>query len=114
MDIPVPDQKEASVVIKGGVGNKLFQIAMLLAYCKRYNYKPVIDLKYYQRAHHERTSWEYFIRNIEKVAFQFINYYNEHDQKNGAYVELPHDQYSILLEGYFQSEKYPRKFIVVE
>lgn len=103
---------KATVLINGGVGNKLFQIAMLMGLQKKYPHAEiVIDVnKYYNKAHHERVDWKYFIRGLEGVFEKSSSTltYEEGYYNCGKYTELNFDVSvtSVFLVGCFLSERY--------
>lgn len=100
-----------SVIVHSGLGNKLFQIAMLMGLSKKIDdARIVIDVnQLYRVAFHQKVDLKYFIRGLEgefpitpttkKICERF--------QDCGKYIEYDVEgNDSVLFEGYFQSEKY--------
>jgi hypothetical protein len=103
-----------SVDIIGGLGNHLFQIAMILFYSKKSNKKIVLNNKELlpDRFNQIRkTFWDTLFKDKFDVVPEtdynkmlFHTYYESHAHK---YVELPFEySNNILFKGYFQSFKY--------
>jgi hypothetical protein len=104
----------AKVVIDGGLGNKLFQIATLLGYCEETGKTPVFDRTLHIRPSHEKEDWSYFVRGLGNLrSDEFTNenavMYQEKYLEFGKYYDLksiiPSDK-NVILKGYFQTEKY--------
>lgn len=98
-----------TVNIKGGLGNQLFQIYALMAYCIEYN-------KQYTFLYNDKltigttrpTYWNNLLINLKKFTTTDKNiyklpYYNE---ISFSYNKIPHNKNAIVLNGYFQSYKY--------
>lgn len=95
-----------SVQIMGGLGNKLFQIAMLIGYSMKNLYEPLIINSRVFRNFQTITDWQYFIRDIERVDTAKFVEVREPIDKTGKYVEFPQIRSDIIFDGYFQTEKY--------
>jgi hypothetical protein len=103
-----------SVIIQGGLGNQLFQIATAYAYSIQ-NKKKLI-FKYsdnlYNSYNLERKSfWNTLFTNKLNVLnineFNNIKFLKYNEKKNYNYNDLPNvNDNNILLFGYFQSFKY--------
>ena len=96
----------ASMVIKGGLGNVLFQLSFLYAYCKKYDLKPVVYTRYIQ--HKTKDVYlQRFWSVIKKVVTNPPNLkkIDEHPKKPSVYIEYPKYN-NVLFEGYFQSSKF--------
>ena len=103
-----------SVIIQGGLGNQLFQIATAYAYSIK-NKKKLI-FKYsdnlYNSYNLERKSfWNTLFSNKLNVLnineFDNIKFLKYNEKKNYNYNDLPNvNDNNILLFGYFQSFKY--------
>lgn len=98
--------------IKGGLGNKLFELAFLLG--KSYNLNgdqvaiPLYDSRFYEKPHHETMDWSYFRRGIKEDTLINPNVkisYGPPCKYENHYLPQTNDQV-VLYDGYFQSEKY--------
>lgn len=108
------EPRTAKVVIDGGLGNKLFQIATLLGYCENSGKTPLFDARLHIRPAHEKQDWSYFVRELSNVSNDSNTSattvtYQEKYLEFGKYYDLksviPQDK-DVILKGYFQSEKY--------
>lgn len=102
------------VDITGGLGNHLFQIAMILFYSKKSNKKIVfkdIDVLPDRFNLVRKTFWNTLFKDKFDIITEsdynkkiFHTYYENHAHK---YVELPFEySNNIVFKGYFQSFKY--------
>jgi hypothetical protein len=104
----------ARVMINGGLGNKLFQIAMLRGFCRRYpEFMPVFDPRISATGKHDTVNWSYFSKDIGCDDTETVtDCAREPPLSFGQF--LGHDFFRALLPtgkpvallGYFQSEKY--------
>lgn len=93
-----------------GLGNQLFCIATVLAYSKKHNKIPVFPqiesnpkIKIYSKNLYKNLS-----KNMFNPSFLF-------NEKKFEYEEIPFIEGNLVLNGYFQSEKYfkeNKKFIL--
>ena len=95
--------------LKGGLGNQLFQIFTTISYGLTHK-KAFVFSKQRQLDTKRSTYWHSFLRPLAKFT-QDINYAAlspfKLKEKSFTYNELPAvNSASILLSGYFQSEKY--------
>lgn len=92
-------------IYRGGLGNQLFQIACgyFLAKNNNDNYKinPNLHVEYGQ-GNHIKNYLNTIFKNIEKTDYKGDNLYKE-SQFNFSNINY---QNNLLLDGYFQSEKY--------
>lgn len=97
--------------IMGGLGNKLFQIALILSYSKKYNYLPAITT--INNNNQTIADWSYFIRNINIINNTNFIQINEPDYYPCVYFDLSNlPKNNLLFYGYFQTEKYFNKDLV--
>jgi len=102
-----------SIIIQGGLGNQLFQIATAYTYSIQNNKKLIF--KYSDKLHNSydldrKSFWNTLFTNKLNVLneheynnIKFIKYY---EKKNYNYNTIPIINNNILLHGYFQSFKY--------
>ncbi len=104
-------KKKVSVYLQGGLGNQLFQIAAVLHYAKKFDYKPVInDVKKLHDREGDVGGYTYFDVFDEQNLFQlkkinynrFYNYYQEKNPKD-HFIKIPKN---ILLIGYFAGARF--------
>lgn len=94
--------------IKGGLGNQLFQIATAYAYAKKYDGDLKI-LKEKQDFDGRPLYWTSILHNFQKYTVDKIPESLEKftEKSSNQYIEIPPlTANGILLDGYFQSEKY--------
>lgn len=92
-------------IYRGGLGNQLFEVITGYFLAKTnndvYGLNPNLHREYGQ-GNHIRTYIDSIFKNIDKTDYQSKNFYKE-PQFN--YSEIKYNQ-DLLLDGYFQSEKY--------
>jgi len=102
-----------SIIIQGGLGNQLFQIATAYNYSIK-NKKKLI-FKYDDNYHNNfnlirKNYWTNLfskkLKTIDKNTFDNIQFFNYYENKNFLYQEIPYIEKNILLNGYYQSFKY--------
>jgi len=96
-----------SVIIKGGLGNQLFQIFALISYCIKKNCKFIFP-KNMQIWDKRNTYWDTFFKELKKytVKNETIDKYNKYNEPFFHYLNIPNFTEDTCLNGYFQSEKY--------
>jgi len=108
------------VNLKGGLGNQLFQISTLLAYCWENNYNPIIiPIKNSPSVFENRkTYWKDYLRKL-KIYFikKTIDKYYIYKDPCYNYTKIPkinnNNNINILcLDGFFCSYKYFNKYIL--
>jgi hypothetical protein len=97
--------KSAGIHLCGGLGNRLFQIAFIYSYGKKYNKK----VGYYSVEHNPHSQLDYFEKVfpfLERIDLKnFITYVEPNDQCI-SFHEVENFEKDCLFMGYFQSEKY--------
>jgi hypothetical protein len=98
----------------GGLGNQLFQIAVLLFYAKKSNKKMVF--KYEENLTDafnlpRKTFWDSLFKDqfnvLNNEDFNKIVFHSFYHQERHKYIDLPYDyQYNIMLRNDFQSFEY--------
>jgi hypothetical protein len=94
-------------VIQGGLGNQLFQIALVLSHAKNNNLNPVFINKNPEGDTKRQNYWQNLFRLLNIIQSNIINFnniYNEHYAH--LYQELPKFTDNTIINGYFQSGKY--------
>lgn len=91
--------------LQGGIGNMLFQIAVAYAYSKKFNNELMLSKDDAVIVHQNIDTYSNnILKNIE--FSNFINPTIQHSEKGFHYQEIPNYNSSVVLYGYFQSEKY--------
>ena len=99
-----------SVILSGGLGNRIFQIFAGLAYARKYGKKFVLCKSLYQipdKLHESNTDpmIEFIFPKIEYVS-SFTEYSIVQERVHMDYHELEYCSGNVLLKGYFQVEQY--------
>ena len=93
-----------TVILKGGLGNQLFQIACADAYARTHHKQLIMDreiVKVGERSTYFQTMFGFVPNgNVDNV------FWNEVTEDSFAFAELPKLYGNVRLNGYFQSEKY--------
>jgi hypothetical protein len=96
------------LLLKGGLGNQLFQIFTLISYSLRENHNYL--LPYFSFCKRKNTYWDTLLKNLKENTIDYTNiqYNNRYYEKEFNYNELEvlDKKYNLLLDGYFQSYKY--------
>ncbi len=99
-----------SVILSGGIGNRIFQMFAGLAYARKHGKKFVLCKSLYQppdKLHESNTDpiIEFIFPNIEYVS-SFTGYSVAQERAHMDYHELQYYSGNVLLKGYFQVEQY--------
>lgn len=98
-----------SIDIKGGLGNVMFQIATAYAASIENNMLFTVDRRNYHGAHHELNKYSSNI--LRNVVYSDLNIdFDYFGEKEFKYNKLPKFTTNTKLNGYFQSEKYFKKY----
>ena len=98
-----------SCYLQGGLGNQLFQIATTLSFAWDNNIDPAFNFNTHYlplQGNKANTYKENIYKNlkmIDEATWRRLRIYNE---PNFYYNKIPKNLTNILLNGYFQSEKY--------
>lgn len=98
-----------SSVLMGGLGNYLFQIAAAYAYGKKYSKQPVFDYRRSSGPHNRIETYESNILNGINLRGN-IEFQMTWNEPGFHYHAIPYIDSDLLLNGYFQSEKYFSEF----
>jgi hypothetical protein len=98
------------LLLKGGLGNQLFQIFTLISYSMREN----IDFKlpYFSFCKRKNTYWDTLLLNLKDNTIDYTNiqvhkkYLEKEFIYNNIDIEPLDPKFNLLLDGYFQSYKY--------
>jgi hypothetical protein len=96
------------LLLKGGLGNQLFQIFTLISYSMRENENYL--LPYFSFCKRKNTYWDTLLKNLKEniIDYNNIEYNNKYSEKKFNYnkLEIFDKKSNLLLDGYFQSYKY--------
>ena len=96
-----------SIVLMGGLGNQLFQIFNLIAYCKRYNYDFQFQYSDQLTIGITRpTYWNTFLEKIKIYTNNNLPKLPSNREHQFHYSEIPNINTPIIFFGYYQSYKY--------
>ena len=100
-----------STILQGGLGNYMFQIAATYVYGKKHNKTIGFNCSESISVHKHVTEYE---RNVLKnVHLYFVGKPDrliQHTEQGFHYQEIPKYDSSVLLYGYFQTEKYFKEY----
>ena len=100
-----------SCTLAGGLGNYLFQIAAAHCVAVKNNDVSMFDFDSSIRVHRSiKVYQDNILRNV-KVGMPILKV--QYDEPSFAYNELPYQE-GMLLNGYFQSEKYLNRSLVLD
>lgn len=94
--------------LKGGLGNQMFQIAATEALALRNNDKAGYDLYTCKTSLQGKPSTYYkdsLFKKLNKINPYFDKFHFSYQELEFKYTEIPY-QPNLVLNGYFQSEKY--------
>lgn len=97
--------------IVGGLGNRLFILSAAFGLASEQGKEIVLSDSLICATHHngDIQAYNYFFRNIKRVDNERIKNattIREPPYSSGNYVPLPNHANDVILDGYFQSEKY--------
>ena len=97
-----------TAILSGGIGNQLFMISAATALALRNNTEPIFDFEKCSTELQGNPSSKYrdtILRNIKSTSINFADYPNVYKEPQFTYSPIPYSE-NIVLEGYWQSEKY--------
>jgi hypothetical protein len=98
----IPESQTLVMIMNGGLGNQLFQIAAGMAHCMHYNKKLVI----YESARNSRSYyWHSVLSAFQPIVTKQCPLYRKYDEPAFSHSAVP-DNGNMLVEGFFQSSKY--------
>jgi len=104
-------QNKVTVILKGGLGNQLFQIASTLHYAKKFNFTPLFSSETKIKSSADDTVrgtyWKIF-NTQNKLCLAKIDKkdYQRYSEKSFSYKPFKRKYKDIRLNGYYQSPKY--------
>jgi hypothetical protein len=102
---------KVSVKLQGGLGNLLFQISCCYAYSLKHNKEYVFTYENFHVVHKHIESYkENIFKKIEFNKSYETKKFKQYFEPSFSYLEIPEFKEDICLNGYFQSEKYFKKF----
>jgi hypothetical protein len=96
-----------SSILQGGLGNYMFQIATTYAYGKKHN--KTIGFNCFESISVHKHITEYKTNVLKNINLYFVSKKSklfQYTERCFHYQEIPNYDSSVLLCGYFQSEKY--------
>jgi GR25 family glycosyltransferase involved in LPS biosynthesis len=99
-----------SIIVNGGLGNRIFQVATVYALSKKYNINYCLCPKYIEYNQHSKKDYStnIFKKFNYSETFTHTNTIKEVDRDVLVYNEISKPSSNTLLDGYFQNEKYFR------
>lgn len=97
--------KQASVHLRGGIGNQLYMIASLLGYCKKNGVKPVYVKSETSLIREGENLLEKFPQLQEMIPEGILDNPIKYMEVIGSDIPKFQDR-DVILYGYFQEEKY--------
>jgi GR25 family glycosyltransferase involved in LPS biosynthesis len=98
----INNNKYATINIKGGIGNILFEVCMLLSFCINNKYKLYLNLEEINESNKIKKLFKNINYENNKIKFKIYkenNFYYEQ-------INLKDNNDNIRFDGYFQSYKY--------
>lgn len=98
--------------LQGGLGNQMFQIAAATSLAKELNTEAAFDFNSCHTPAQGFTSDKYketIFKNVKDKPLSTIKFSGIYTEPKFSYTELP-KQNNIILNGYFQSDKYFSKY----
>ena len=96
------------VRIYGGLGNQLFQIGNALAISEKTGRKLIIEQPETLEGWRQKVYWNKFIHGI--TLGKNPNFFLIYKEPDHLYRPIPIPESSLVIDGYFQSEKYFKDF----
>jgi hypothetical protein len=95
---------KAGIILQGGIGNRLFQVAFIYSYGKKWNKEITItkdDCNTHSSIDYHKNVYPFLPKKLYRVSSLF----NEPSEKCISYMDIP-DFNDCTFNGYFQCEKY--------
>jgi len=92
-------------ILKGGLGNQLFQIANAYAFAKRHKFDFGINYNLSFSGGQGNLAYKYRNNLYAKIPFTDMGLQGSYIEPTFSYSEIPARD-NVLLHGFFQSEKY--------
>jgi hypothetical protein len=100
----------ASIILQGGLGNRLFQTAFIYAYGRKWNKKISIHSEHPNP--HTHTDYQKLIYSSIPKNIKLNNpiQFKEPWDKCISYLEIPNFEKDCIFHGYYQCEKYFKEY----
>lgn len=99
--------KKVSILLKGGLGNYMFQIACAYSYAKKNNKECFFTTNDAVKIHKYIDSYrENVLKNVPLIESHGQNGFKRYNEPTFHFTEIPNIEGDVYLDGYFQSEKY--------
>ncbi len=98
-------RNKVSSNLMGGLGNYLFQIAAAYSYGKKFSKEPVFNSASSSGPHSRIETYENNVLSVVNLR-STIDSFTSLTEPGFNYFEIPDVPGNVLLNGYFQSEKY--------
>ena len=97
-----------TIIIKGGLGNQLFQAFALMNYCIENGLNFILPSQMQVWDKYRHPYWDTFFNELKCYIKpnEFINSFEEFDEPCFNYCKIPNFEVNKILNGYFQSELY--------
>ena len=106
-----------TIFLQGGLGNQLFQIAAVIAYCIEHNERCIFTYDEILTPHDgvkRKTYWNTLLKkckeltnfNSKKITNNNLLSLSKCMESDFIYKEIPSFQHDVMLVGYYQSYKY--------
>lgn len=100
-----------SINLQGGLANNLFQINAAYAYSRKYNKELILLNQKKGIVHGSLNSYkDNILKNISLIDSYNFSSFKSVREPSFAFNELPSVPSDIILDGYFQSEKYFKEY----
>ena len=96
----------AGIILHGGLGNRLFQIAFIYSYGKKWNKKIIInkdDWNTHSNIDYQKIVYPFVPKSLSIKSPLILE---ESSENCISYVEIPNLNQDCIFKGYFQCEKY--------
>jgi len=104
-------ENKITIKLLGGLGNNLFQIACAYSYSLKNNKELVLVNEKFGTTHNSLDSYKNnFLRNVDFVSNLNISGFNSYNEPEFKYNEIPDIENNVLIQGYYQSEKYFKEY----
>ena len=98
---------KVAVKIQGGLGNQLFQIAVLLAYAREHDFYPIFDPRFVGELHTGKVFWHQY-PELQRVIPKdtLTEEYEVYTENEHVFNKIPKANKDLLIDGYYNSDRY--------
>jgi hypothetical protein len=99
----IPERQTLIMILTGGLGNQLFQIATGMSHCLKHD----MNLVLYETQNTSRPYyWDTLLTSFKKNVTSWLTAgFSKYKESTFSYMALP-DTGNVIMDGYFQSSKY--------